>query len=364
MHHVRCGTKTPGKYRKLEELQNYERPTQQTDSSSEFSAFVPMNCQRNQPVYPTFHLYNQLNISKVMNYKEWEGLKPLWSNFTVGQNGLQILGPSLQLNLQMLSSITTANFTSLRLQLSAPVTKRDLNSFADQLNTVAGQLTDPVSSRKIDNLSFAVRKVAHNEVQKLSEIRNGILYKITALEMMLPPLNRETNQSLSHLRTIQYFLDHRGWQIAERKITWEELYNHVNTKVTKEVGKCRPLWEIFHSARFYVCKLIVDPLLQFVPNLIKCENDHFPGNGMAFSCFFLILLFLLIAPVVLKLVEFYRENNEDLLASITHRRTSDGQVIDDQGTWATPYAESPLEGRLRKKCLYLRHQRTPALLCG
>ncbi|KAJ8979602.1 hypothetical protein NQ317_019490 [Molorchus minor] len=152
-------------------------------------------------------------------------------------------------------------------------------------------------------------KVVHNEVQKLVEIRNRILYKITALEVLLPPLNKQVNQSLSHLKTIQYFLDNQGWKIAERKtihLRMEnylgDLYNHVNTKITKEIGQCRPLWEIFHSGRYYVCKLIVDPL-----------------NGIAFSCFFLVLLFLTIAPVVVKLVEYYRENNEDILASTSHR---------------------------------------------
>lgn len=42
-------------------------------------------------------------------------------------------------------------------------------------------------------------------------------------------------------------------------------------------------------------------------------------NGIAFSSFFLILLFLTISPVVIKLVEYYRENNEDILTSISHR---------------------------------------------
>ncbi|KAJ8937871.1 hypothetical protein NQ314_011674 [Rhamnusium bicolor] len=233
--------------------------------------FCYRNCQRDQPVYQTFHLHSQMNVNKITNYKEWNDMKLLFSNFTVGESSLEILGPTLQLNLQVLSSITTANLTGHRVQLSAPITKRDLSSFADQLNTVARQLTDPVSSRKIDNLAFVVRKVVRNEMQKLSEIRNRMLYKITTLEVLLPPLNRQANQSLSHLKTIQYFLDNEGWQISERtrrqfisriESYLEELYNYVNTKITKEIGQCRPLWEIFHSTRFYVCKLIVDPLVK------------------------------------------------------------------------------------------------------
>lgn len=49
--------------------------------------------------------------------------------------------------------------------------------------------------------------------------------------------------------------------VARLESYLEELYNYVSKKVTKEIGKCRPLWEIFHSIRFYLCKLIVDPMV-------------------------------------------------------------------------------------------------------
>lgn len=119
-------------------------------------------------------------------------------------------------NFQVLSTTSNVNLTLHRAQLSKPITKRDLGSFADQLNTVARQLSDPISSRKIDNLAFMVRKVVQMEMQRLVDIRNRILFKVTALEVLLLPLNKQANQSLSHLKTIQFFLDNQGWQIAEK----------------------------------------------------------------------------------------------------------------------------------------------------
>ncbi|XP_018569724.1 prominin-2, partial [Anoplophora glabripennis] len=291
---------------------------------------VLRNCQRNQPVYHTFHLYNKINVNTVTNHKEWDDMKLLFSNFTAQESNLEILGPSLQLNLQILSSLTSTNLTTHRTQLTTPITRRDLKSFADQLNTVSRQLSDPISSRKIDNLAFTVRRVINNELRKLVEIQNRMLYKITTLEVLLPPLHRQVNQTLSHLTAVQYFLDNESWQISERtrrrfisriECYLEELSSHVGDKVTKEIGKCRPLWEIFHSARFYVCKLIVDPT-----------------NGIAFSSFFLILLFLTMAPVVIKLVEHYKEGNEDILTSISHR---DSMMMEIAGTWATPSSSTP-----------------------
>ncbi|XP_049820384.1 prominin-1 isoform X2 [Aethina tumida] len=294
---------------------------------------VLRSCQKDEVAYNTFHLHNQMDIDKVINYHSWDDLQSLLANFSLGNTNVEILSPALQLNLQVLSTTSNVNLTLHRAQLSKAITKRDLGSFADQLNTVARQLSDPISSRKIDNLAFMVRKVVQMEMQRLVDIRNRILFKVTALEVLLLPLNKQANQSLSHLKTIQFFLDNQGWQIAEktsRQFTTriesylKDLYNHVSEKLTKQIGKCRPLWEVYHSTRFFVCKLIVDPM-----------------NGISFSYFFLILLFVAITPVVIKLVEFYREgNNEDVLTSISHR-ARDGLLIDDEVTWASPPSATP-----------------------
>lgn len=106
--------------------------------------------------------------------------------------------------------------TKYRTKISGPLTKRDLNSFADQLNTVARQLSDPLSSRRIDDLAFTVRKIIHNETAKLAELKERILYKITALEFLIHPLSQQANRSLAHLRDIQLFLDTQGELIAEK----------------------------------------------------------------------------------------------------------------------------------------------------
>lgn len=84
------------------------------------------------------------------------------------------------------------------------------------MNTVARQLSDPISSRRIDNLAFTVRRVVHNELLRLAEIQSRILFKITTLEVLLPPLHRQVNQSLEHLKAIQYFIDNESWLISER----------------------------------------------------------------------------------------------------------------------------------------------------
>ena len=48
--------------------------------------------------------------------------------------------------------------------MSTSVTKRDLGSFADQLNTVGRQLSDPVISRKMDTLVNMLHRISEKNV--------------------------------------------------------------------------------------------------------------------------------------------------------------------------------------------------------
>lgn len=43
------------------------------------------------------------------------------------------------------------------------------------------------------------------------------MYQMTTLEVELAPLQRQVNQSLSHLKTIQYFVDKQGTTMADQK---------------------------------------------------------------------------------------------------------------------------------------------------
>lgn len=88
-------------------------------------------------------------------------------------------------------------------------------------------MSDPVNSRKMDNLAFTVRKVISNEVERLKQIKYNIMYKITTLEVLLPPLNKQANHSLVHMKSIQYFLDNQSWQIAERVSQISYIYQYL-----------------------------------------------------------------------------------------------------------------------------------------
>nr|CAH7736648.1 unnamed protein product [Callosobruchus chinensis] len=269
---------------------------------------VLKNCQRDQSAYRSFNLHNQLNVDKLFKVDEWAALKDLLNNFTATKCSLEILGPSLRLNLQSLSTLTIANLTSYRLQASEPITRKDLDTFADQLNTVARQMVDPVSSRKMDNIAYSVRRIINNELRQLKKIKSDVLYKITMLEILLPPLNRQVNQSLRDLQRIQSYLENEEHELEKQNRKrysnrlenyLQELYTYVDSKVGKEIGKCRPIWKVYHSARLYVCKFIVDS-----------------WNTIALFSYLSILICAVICPVAIKLLKISRMGSDYVSGSL------------------------------------------------
>lgn len=60
------------------------------------------------------------------------------------------------------------------------------------------------------------RRLIANNVQPLEQIRTELIYRLTELELQTQPFQKRMNQSLSHLKTIQYYIDNQGGIIAQK----------------------------------------------------------------------------------------------------------------------------------------------------
>ena len=63
---------------------------------------------------------------------------------------------------------------------------------------------------------MTLRKIIHNEMARLADLKDRILYKITALDLLIHPLSQQANRSLAHFKDVQLFLDSRGGEVAQR----------------------------------------------------------------------------------------------------------------------------------------------------
>lgn len=125
------------------------------------------------------------------------------------------------------------------------------------------------------------------------KLQDNLVYQIAILELQLLPLMRQVNQSISHLKTIQYYIDNQGDKIAQLVSKQSSLFptflietifsicfqkgkafinrlnnyldqwrTHVISEMDSGVSKCRPLWEILKGMRLLLCNHILGPLVR------------------------------------------------------------------------------------------------------
>ncbi|GLH13189.1 Uncharacterized protein GBIM_17812 [Gryllus bimaculatus] len=247
-------------------------------------------CEQNRPSYPAFRLHQVLDVDAATDHRRWEQLHRQLNRLEVNLTQLQLLTPGLQVQLSGLLNAALVNLTSHRSQLSSPVTGKDLTSFADQLESVANQITDLATASRMETLASRTRRLLTSHLEPLKLRKEDLVYQITSLEVQLVPLQRQVNQSLSHLKTIQFFINNQGSNISHTKsreyagrlVSYVQQYrDHVLRATGESVAPCRPIWDLFHAVRQLLCRHIMDPLRE---RTLPAEWARAPAQSAAGWC--------------------------------------------------------------------------------
>lgn len=121
------------------------------------------------------------------------------------------------------------------------------------------------------------------------------------------------NQSLSHLKTTQFFINSDSADICYNRSTSfkEKIKNHlienqrsVLNALNERLAPCRPLFDIFDANRHLFCYHIVGPL-----------------NGVWFSSFVSICLWTILTPIALRIATIYKRMNKsrEMIQSNSHQ---------------------------------------------
>lgn len=92
---------------------------------------------------------------------------------------------------------------------------KDLTTMSDQLDNISRQLQDRSIARELQSIGITMRDLTLRRVKPLMKFQDDLVYRLAVLELKVHPLWRQINQSISHLRTIQYYIDHQGEKIAQ-----------------------------------------------------------------------------------------------------------------------------------------------------
>ncbi|KYM88881.1 Prominin-2 [Atta colombica] len=226
-------------------------------------------CRNNEAVYPALGLENAMKLEYLTAHWTWPGLSRAISNVKVDLKNLQILTPYLRQCLQDLLYACGLNLTAHRIMIQGPILSKDISTLSDQLDNVSRQLQDRSIARELQSIGITMRDLTLRQVKQLMKLQDDLVYRLAVLELQVQPLWRQVNQSISHLRTIQYYIDHQGEKIAQlkTKLYVDRLSNyldqwrtHVFSEMDTEISKCRPLWDVLEGLRYLLCAHILSPL--------------------------------------------------------------------------------------------------------
>ncbi|KAG5335958.1 PROM2 protein, partial [Acromyrmex heyeri] len=226
-------------------------------------------CRNNEAAYPALGLENAMKLEYLTAHWAWPGLSRAISSIKVDLKGLRILTPNLRQCLQDLLYACGLNLTAHRIMIQGPILSKDITTLSDQLDNVSRQLQDRSIARELQSIGITMRDLTLRQVKPLMRLQDDLVYRLAVLELQVQPLWRQVNQSISHLRTIQYYIDHQGEKIAQLKTKsyvdrlsnyLDQWRTHVFSEMDTEISKCRPLWDVLEGLRYLLCAHILSPL--------------------------------------------------------------------------------------------------------
>ncbi|XP_012287538.2 prominin-1-A [Orussus abietinus] len=293
-------------------------------------------CEKNEAAYPAFQLGSSMKLEQLTAHWTWSGLSRALSRLKVDLKGLRILTPNLQLKLQSLFYACGPNLTEHRLMIQGPILNKDLGAMSDQMENVARQIKDRTTAREFDGIASSMRTLLSRRVKPLMKLQDELVYQLAALELQLIPLQRQVNQSISHLKTIQYYIDNQGEQIAQLKTKsytdrlsgyLDQWRTHTLSEMGEGVAKCGPLWDILNGVRSIICQHILGAM-----------------DGFWFAVLICAIVMMASTPMSHALASVYRkESSVKEMALLASRTESPDTVVVEQETWRTPEPPPPQE---------------------
>ncbi|XP_046432589.1 prominin-1-A isoform X1 [Neodiprion fabricii] len=286
-------------------------------------------CEQNQAAYPVYHLGGSTTLEHLTAHWTWPGLAKAMHKLKVDLKGLRILTPNLQVRLQNLLYASGSNLTEHRTRIQGPVLNKDLSALSEQLDNVARQIRDHSTARNLDAIAATARSLLDRKVRPLMKMHEDLVYQLTSLELQLQPLQRQVNQSISHLKTIQFYIDNQGEKIAQMKTKayvdrigsyLDQWRVHVLAEMGTGVARCRPLWDVIDGVRLLLCHHVLGPL-----------------NGFWFATVLCALVLMASTPLAHLLASVHKpEDMKKETVLLPSRMESPDTITMDRETWRTP----------------------------
>ncbi|XP_026796398.1 prominin-1-A isoform X8 [Pangasianodon hypophthalmus] len=276
------------------------------------------NCKENHGIYSALHLDKVFNISALLNTslytkdvsKKFDGVKVDLKTIVL----LNAEGKDNLINFTE-AGIKDIDFAAYIEELNKGVTRVDLLSFANDLDTQADQLTKGPVQTSIKGHANTLRQIHTKQVIPLQQsmkyvsARNTLNQSIRFLERTASDLTDKISEILQVVDSAQYLISHNATFIVNQESEkykqtiigyFKQYINWIKTSLMTEVATCKPVSNIIDTAEILACGFFLDSM-----------NTFWFGLG----CSALFLLPSIILSV--RLAKFYRRmDTEDVYDDI------------------------------------------------
>ncbi|XP_034161995.1 prominin-1-A isoform X11 [Pangasianodon hypophthalmus] len=277
------------------------------------------NCKENHGIYSALHLDKVFNISALLNTslytkdvsKKFDGVKVDLKTIVL----LNAEGKDNLINFTE-AGIKDIDFAAYIEELNKGVTRVDLLSFANDLDTQADQLTKGPVQTSIKGHANTLRQIHTKQVIPLQQsmkyvsARNTLNQSIRFLERTASDLTDKISEILQVVDSAQYLISHNATFIVNQESEkykqtiigyFKQYINWIKTSLMTEVATCKPVSNIIDTAEILACGFFLDSM-----------NTFWFGLG----CSALFLLPSIILSV--RLAKFYRRmDTEDVYDDAT-----------------------------------------------
>lgn len=245
------------------------------------------DCEANQPLWTTLHLYELVNLDDVLNVSKYtEEIRERFENTDITLSTITLLSPEVKNQLKSFSD-TTANFDSTAVtQQINNVSSINLNTTADKLDELATLQKNADTKNELQKEAMNLRLIqADIETTFIPQLENVNL-TIQSLVASAEKINGTVGEVLSNVGAAQDFLNTNTTQIVKTEsrkfldcqLGYFTVYaDWANLTITQQVGRCGPVAGAVDSAEIILCSHIVESLNAFWFSLGWCMIFFIPS---------------------------------------------------------------------------------------
>ncbi|KAK3564694.1 hypothetical protein QTP86_024843 [Hemibagrus guttatus] len=270
------------------------------------------NCKENHGIYSALHLDKVFNISALLNTSSYtKDVSKKFDDMKVDLKTIVLLTEEGKQNLISFTKtgINNIDFAAYIDELSKGVTRVDLLSFANVLDSQADQLPKGSVQTSVKSHANTLRQIYSKQVIPLQQSMNTMNQSIRFLERTATDLSYKITEILEVAQAAQYLISHNAtFAINQEREKYKQTIigyfkqyvDWIKTSLMMDVATCKPLSNIVDTAEILACGLFFDSM-----------NTFWFGLG----CSALFLLPSIILSV--RLAKFYRRmDTEDVYDDI------------------------------------------------